>query len=102
VVYRPDLDTWVLLHELIQPAASQGVSRDGLVAMGALAGAGDYTFLYEIYKPIGEQLGVDPKLLVAAQQPEYLIRGRADPGLQRGAVGDALRYVPGDLAIGLS
>jgi hypothetical protein len=32
------------------------------------------TPLSKIYKPIGEQLGVDPKLLVVAQQLEYLIR----------------------------
>src|SRR5215210_776452 len=85
-----------------ESAASQGVSRDGLVAVGALAGAGDDTSLYKIYKPISEQLGVDPKLLVVAQQPEYLIRNRADPGLQRSAVRYPLCDVPGDLAVGLS
>ena len=53
-------------------------------------------------EPVGEQLGVDTKISVVAQQPEYLVRDGADAGLQRGAVGYALRYVPGDLAVGLS
>src|SRR5215211_4120873 len=101
VVDWPELDAWILLHKLVQTLASQGVGRDRFVPVGALAVASDDASLDKVHEPVGEQLGVDPKLLVVAQQPEYLIRNGADPGLQRGAVGYALCDVPGDLAVGL-
>src|SRR3712207_362342 len=49
-----------------------------------------YTTLFRSY----------PKLLVVAQQLEHLVRDRAGADLQRGAVGDALCQVLGDLAFG--
>src|SRR5919202_1265636 len=99
VIYRPELYAWILLHKLVKALASQGVGRNRFVPVGTLAGARDDSPLDKIHEPVGEQLGVDPKLLVVAQQPEYLVRYGAYAGLQRGAVGDPLCDVPGDLAV---
>src|SRR3712207_3259269 len=68
--------------------------------MGTFAGASDDAFLDEVNEAVGEQLGVDSEVFVFSQQPQDLVRYGADPGLQRGAVRDALRDELSDPAVG--
>ena len=102
MINGPELYARILLHELVEPLAPQGVRRHDLVAVVALAGAGDDAPLDEIDEPVGEELRVDPEVLVLPKQPEYLVGDGAYPRLQRGAVRYALGDVPGDLAVVLS
>jgi len=43
--------------------------------------------LHQVDHAVRKQLGVHAEVLPVGQQPEHRVRHRADPGLQRGAVG---------------
>ena len=81
--------------------AGEGRDRDAVelaLVVGDLAG------LVELHQPGGEHLGVDAVVAAVAlgEQPGDRRRDRADPGLQRVAVGDEGAGVLGDRALGVA
>jgi hypothetical protein len=49
--------------------------------VGALAGAVDDALLDQVDEPVGEELGVDPEVLVIGEQPEHFVGDGPYPGL---------------------
>ncbi len=68
----------------------------------ALRGAGDHAALDQVDDAVAQQLGVHAELAVVAQQAEHAVGHRADPGLQRRAVGDALGHQLGDRPVAVA
>ena len=100
-VDRQQLDRAVVVQPVVEPLGAEAERRLDLVAAQLLAHAGRHAGLDEVDDPVGEQLGVDAEVAVAAEPLQHRVRDAADADLQRRAVGDPLDDRGGDRAVAL-
>ena len=89
-VDRQQLDRAVVVQPVVEPLGAEAERRLDLVAAQLLADAGRDAGLDEVHDPVGQQLGVDAEVAVAAEPLEHGVGDPADADLQRRAVRDPL------------
>ena len=101
-VDRTHLDHRVVVDEVVQPGGAHHECRHDLAPVALLAGAGDHPGLDQVDHGIGEHLGVNAQVTVAAQGQGGGGRDRPDAQLDRRPVGDQLGDVLANPALDLA
>jgi hypothetical protein len=96
------LDHRVVVDEVIQPLAAHQERRDDLAAVALLERARDDAGLDEVDDRVAEHLGVDAEIALAVQGEGGGGRDRADPELDRRAVGDQIGDILADPSLHLA
>lgn len=90
MVDRPELDTRVLVEELVQPARAERAGGDDLVLVRPFSAPGDDVLLDEPDETVAQELSVDAQLAVVPQQTEHGVGDRPHAGLHRRPVRNTL------------
>ncbi len=95
-IARMELNGRVVVHELEQASRSGDETGDGPSPMDVLQFVRHHAGLDQIDDTVREHLRVDAELVLAEQAPQRGVRNRADPHLQRRAIGDQGRHLFAD------
>jgi hypothetical protein len=90
------LDPRIIVQEAEQGMGARGKAAHDFPLVQGLALAGDHALRHQMHHAVREHLGVDAQVLPIAQRPEDRVRQMTDSHLERIAVGDQRRDVPGN------
>ena len=100
-VDRSHLDHRVVVDEVVQPPGPHHERGHDLAPVALLAGAGDHAGLDQVDDRVGEHLGVDAEVVLAAQRQRGRGRDHADAQLEGRAVGHQVGHVLADPSLDL-
>ena len=87
----------IAIDQIVETSCPHRHAGHHLMAVEALARAGDDATLHQVHQRLSDDVRGNPQIAAFAEKAQHLVRHAVQADLQRGAVGDDPRHIPGNL-----